>query len=76
MIEWKNNAWRRRVNIRAILSNPIRRRDMMVRVVIATQAREGIVTTTEQAERAYDRVMGLRGLRDTNVQISRVENSS
>lgn len=26
----------------------------MVSVIIATQAREGIVTTKEQAERAYD----------------------
>ena len=51
-----------RVNIRAILSNLTLRRDVMVRVIIATQAREGIETTTEQAERAYDRVVELRGL--------------
>ena len=30
----------------------------MVAVIQATQAREGIVTTAEQAERAYDKVRG------------------
>lgn len=29
----------------------------MVRCIIATQAREGIVTTQEQAEAAYDKVL-------------------
>ena len=45
-----------RVNIRAILSDPVKRRELFVRAIIATQAREGIVTTREQAEAAYDRV--------------------
>jgi len=46
----------RRVNIRAILADQRQRRELMVRVIIATQAREGIVTTRAQAERAYDNV--------------------
>ena len=42
-----------RVNVRAILADPDLRRELMVRTIQATQAREGIETTTEQAERAY-----------------------
>jgi hypothetical protein len=45
-----------RVDIRAILRDPVKRRRLMVGVIIATQAREGIVTTQAQAERAYDKV--------------------
>lgn len=45
-----------RVDIRSILADPALRRELMVRVIIATQAREGIVTTVEQAEHAYDAV--------------------
>ena len=41
-----------RVNIKEILANPEQRRRLLVRSVIAIQAREGIVTTVEQAERA------------------------
>jgi hypothetical protein len=47
---------RRRVDIKAILSCPVQRRELMVATIIATQAREGIVTTEEQARRAYDAV--------------------
>ena len=47
----------RRVNIKAILANPVERRELMVRVIIATQAREGVVTTRAQAEAAYDKVV-------------------
>ncbi len=47
---------RRRVDIKAILANPKERRELMVGVIIATQAREGIVTTQAQAEAAYDKV--------------------
>ena len=43
----------RRVNVKAILADPDLRRKLMVPVVQATQAREGIDTTTEQADRAY-----------------------
>ena len=45
-----------RVNIRAILGDPEKRRAMMVEAIIALQAREGIVTTREQAEAAYAKV--------------------
>lgn len=44
----------RRINIRAILADPAQRRTLMVRVIVATQAREGITTTRAQAEAAYD----------------------
>ena len=46
----------KRVVIRTILSNPVMRRDLLVQCIIALQAREGIETTREQAERAYDEV--------------------
>jgi hypothetical protein len=45
-----------RIDLRAILADPAQRRKLMVRVIIATQAREGVETTREQAERAYDAV--------------------
>ena len=43
----------RRVNLRGILASPDLRRELMVQSLQATQAREGIDTTREQAERAY-----------------------
>jgi len=46
----------KRVDIRAILSDPVKRRTLLVNCIIATQAREGVTTTREQAEDAYDRV--------------------
>lgn len=46
----------KRVNLRAILADPVLRRSLCVQVIIATQAREGIETTFEQAEAAYDAV--------------------
>jgi hypothetical protein len=46
----------RRVNIKAILANPVQRRELMIRCIIATQAREGVTTTREQAKLAYDKV--------------------
>ncbi len=52
----------RRVDIRSIITNPALRRELMVRLVIATQAREGIVTTRAQAEAAYDAVRKERGI--------------
>ena len=42
-----------RVNMKAILADPDLRRKLMVRTIKATQAREGIETTEEQAECAY-----------------------
>lgn len=46
-----------RVDIKAILANPTLKRKLMIEVIIATQAREGIVTTREQAACAYDSVV-------------------
>jgi len=46
----------RRVNIKAILANPKLRRELMISTIIATQAREGIDTTYQQASDAYDKV--------------------
>lgn len=43
----------KRVNIKAILADPDLRRKLMVSTIQATQAREGIDTTEEQADRAY-----------------------
>ena len=43
----------RRVDVRGILANPDLRRQLMIPTLQATQAREGIDTTAEQAERAY-----------------------
>ena len=45
-----------RIKLKDILDDPAKRKDLMVGVIIATQAREGIVTTQEQAEQAYDKV--------------------
>ena len=42
-----------RVDVKAILADPDLRRTLMVRTIQSTQAREGIETTEEQAERAY-----------------------
>ena len=42
-----------RVNVKAILADPDLRRKLMVRTLQATQSREGIDTTEEQAEQAY-----------------------
>ena len=44
---------KRRVDLRRILAQPDLRRELMVQTLEATQAREGIDTTREQAERAY-----------------------
>ncbi len=46
----------RRVDIRSILADPAKCRWLMVRCIIAIQAREGIHTSVKQAEEAYDRV--------------------
>ena len=42
----------KRFDIRAILRDPVKRRTLLVNSIIATQAREGITTTREQAEAA------------------------
>jgi hypothetical protein len=46
-------AGNRRVDLRKILADPELRRKLMVSTIQATQAREGIDTTEEQAQRAY-----------------------
>ena len=46
-------AKNKRVNVKAILADPDLRRKLMVSTIQATQAREGIDTTKEQADRAY-----------------------
>lgn len=51
---WRRS--RRRVCIRDILDDPAERRELMIRTIIATQAREGIEVTREQAERAYEKI--------------------
>lgn len=57
----------RHVDLKAILANPRLRRELMVFSIIATQAREGIDTTVEQAERAYDLVQA-EGVERATVQ--------
>ena len=52
----------KRVNIKAILADPVQRRELMIRGIIATQAREGIVTTREQAEAAYDKIQAEKNI--------------
>jgi len=60
----------RRVDVKAILADPNLRKKLMVPTIVATQAREGVVTTTEQAERAYDKVSGEK-MRVLRVSIAR-----
>lgn len=55
----------RRVNIRAILDDPTRRKEMCVRAILFMQAMEGIETTREQAEAAYDKIQKEKGERST-----------
>ena len=45
-----------RINIADILADPGMRRELMIRSLLAIQAREGIETTREQAEQAYDKI--------------------
>jgi hypothetical protein len=47
----------KRLDIKAILSDPVKRRELMIRSIIAIQAREGIETTWDQAAAAYDKAM-------------------
>ena len=46
-----------RFNIKKILADPKKRREMIIRGTIAIQAREGIDITYEEAARSYDFVM-------------------
>lgn len=47
----------KRYDIKKILSDPVKRREMVIRGTIAIQAREGIDITYEEAARSYDFVM-------------------
>ena len=47
---------RKRHDIAAILRDPILRRELMVATIMATQERERIQITREQAEAAYDKI--------------------
>ncbi len=57
---------RRRIDIKSILSDEDLRRDLMVQVIRATQAREGIETSEEQATRAYYAVRAARNRTPSN----------
>ena len=46
----------RRVDVEAILRDPVTRRALRIRSVIALQARAGITTTRDQVAAAVDRV--------------------
>jgi hypothetical protein len=46
----------RRVDIKAILADPAKRKRLMVQTLMATQAREGRDLTYEEAAAVYDRV--------------------
>ena len=47
----------KRINIKAILANPIQRREMQVGAILFLQHLEGIMTTRAQAEAAFDSLM-------------------
>ena len=46
----------KRVNIKKILQDPTKKKELMVGVIQFLQNIEGIDTTREQAENAYDKV--------------------
>lgn len=46
----------RRVNIRTVLADPTQRRELCVGAILFMQHMEGIQTTREQAEAAYDKI--------------------
>ena len=48
---------RSKASIRGVLDDPRQRREMIIGMIIATQALEGIDTSWEQAAEAYDRVI-------------------
>lgn len=50
----------KRIDIRAILADPVLRRELMVRTIYAVCAREDETMTRERAERAYDAVQQQR----------------
>ena len=50
----------RRIDIKEFLHDPVLRRSLSVPAIQAIQHREGIMTTREQAEAAYDKVVAER----------------
>ena len=50
----------KRVDLKSILSDPKKRRALLTRCIVATQAREGVITTIEQAEAAYEKICRLQ----------------
>ena len=46
----------KRIDIKKLLSNPTQRKELFTRVIVATQAREGILTSESQAIVAYEKV--------------------
>ena len=53
----------KRLDIKKILADPAQRRELAIRFIMTTQAMEGIDTTREQAEAAYDKVQAERALK-------------
>lgn len=49
-----------RYNLRAMMADGTLRREIIVGTIIAIQSREGITTTREQAEAAYDHIQNER----------------
>ncbi len=47
----------KRINVKTILADAELKKELMVRVIIAMQAREGITTTETQATRAYLKII-------------------
>jgi hypothetical protein len=45
-----------RVDISHIIRDPKLKKELIVQTIIATQAREGIVTTEIDAEKAYEKI--------------------
>lgn len=58
---------RRRWNIRGILRDPALRRELMVTSIVSIQSVEGITTTREQAEQAYDKIQREKTRQKANV---------
>lgn len=63
---------RKRFDIRRMLVDPIKRKELFTSLIITIQAREGIVTTKEQAEDAYEKalILGNNNLLDVRMFLS------
>jgi hypothetical protein len=56
----------KQVNIKQILSNPKQKKQLMVGAIQFLQNIEGIDTTKEQAENAYDKIQSNNSLKNSN----------